>query len=130
MRLRGLLAVAMVSLGSFVTLVTTDAPAADEAIPVVVSVVGRGTIRARVADGTSLPCDSSANHLLFDGHLKAGDRINLASLSGSVCVDHTYGAFRESQWAGGTLWSGARFKPWSNRQPEPVIRGTLSTDAP
>jgi hypothetical protein len=126
MRLWVWLALAGLSLGP---LAIPDA-AAEEAIPVVVSVVGKGVIRVRVADGTSLPCDSSTNHVLFDGHVKAGDKISLASKAGSVCVDHTYGSFRESQWAGGTIWSGARYKPWSSRQPERVIRGSLSTEAP
>ncbi|MGH7439369.1 MAG: hypothetical protein ACRENE_27085, partial [Polyangiaceae bacterium] len=61
-----------------------------------------------VADGAHRPCDSSDNQMLFNDHANAGKEIKLVSVSGSVCVDHTYGAFRDSQWwAGASIWSGA-----------------------
>lgn len=96
-------------------------------VPVTVSVVGRGVIRLLVADGASRPCDAADNHVLFNGRAKAGDEIKFASTRGSVCVDHTYGSLRESQWAGGSIWSGRVTYPGG---PEPEIHGTVSTDEP
>jgi hypothetical protein len=51
----------------------------------------------------SRPCDASDNRMLFNGHARAGDEVRLSSATGSVCVDHTYGKLRESQWAGPEL---------------------------
>jgi hypothetical protein len=91
-----------------------------------VAVVGRGQIRLVVADGTSLPCDASGNRILFAGHVTAGDEIKLSAASGSVCVDHTYGSLRESQWAGLSIWSGSN-SGWSGVR---SLSGSVSTDEP
>ncbi len=96
-------------------------------IPVSVKVVGHGAIRLIVSDGASRPCDSSNNGPLFNGHVKAGDEIELSSATGSVCVDHTYGSLRDSQWAGGSIWSG---RPTWPGGPEASIHGAVSTDEP
>jgi len=96
-------------------------------VPVTVGVVGKGVIRLLVADGASRPCDAAGNHVLFNGRAKAGDEMKFTSTTGSVCVDHTYGSLRESQWAGGSIWSGRVTYPGG---PEPSIRGTVSTDEP
>lgn len=96
-------------------------------VPVTVSVLGRGTIRLLVADGASRPCDAADNRVLFNGHVKAGDELKFSSSAGSVCVDHTYGALRESQWAGASIWSGRVTYPGG---PEPSIHGSVSTDEP
>jgi hypothetical protein len=116
-------AIALLGIGS----IAYDAPAdTTPPTPVSVTVVGHGQIRLTVADGTSRPCDASSNHMLFDGHAKAGDEIKLASASGSVCVDHTYGTMRESQWAGASIWSGSGFGLPSGRS----LKGSVSTDEP
>jgi hypothetical protein len=108
-------------------LATRDVPADPTVtIPVSIAVVGEGRIRLMVADGASRPCDSSDNHMLFVGHAKSGDAIKLTSVTGSVCVDHTYGALRESQWAGASIWSGGRFGVAQNSP----LAGTVSTDTP
>jgi hypothetical protein len=111
---------------SLVTVVT-PAQTVLRPIPVTISIVGEGEIMLLVADGNIRPCDSSDNHLLFKEHVKAGDEIKLASLTGAVCVDHTYGAFRESQWAGASVWGGhgARFGTSSSQ-----LQGAVSTDVP
>ena len=96
-------------------------------VPVTVGIVGRGQIRLVVADGASRPCDAADNRMLFNGHVKAGDEMKFASTTGSVCVDHTYGALRESQWAGASIWSGRVTYPGG---PEPSIHGTVSTEEP
>ncbi len=94
--------------------------------PVIVHVVGHGSIRLVVADGSHRPCDVSDNRVLFDRRVAAGDRVELVSTTGSVCVDHTYGAFRGSQWAGASIWSGSN-AGWSGAR---ELRGDVSTDDP
>jgi hypothetical protein len=123
-----------VNLRAFATAVLVMAPfaARDSAAEtsgkaaVVVTVVGEGSIRLLVADGAHRPCDVSDNHVLFDGHADAGDELKLTSTSGSVCVDHTYGAFRESQWAGASIWSGSNSGYTGVR----ALVGSVSTDEP
>lgn len=115
--------VALLGIGSL----ASDAPAdTNPPTPVTVTVVGHGQIRLMVADGTSRPCDASSNHMLFDEHAKAGDKIKLTSTTGSVCVDHTYGSMRESQWAGASIWSGSGYGLPTGRG----ISGSVSTDEP
>jgi hypothetical protein len=121
---RGYLVIAVVTLGvSF----APDSPADSiTSTSVTVNVVGKGKIRLVVADGTSRPCDASGNHVLFDGHARAGDEIKVAAATGSVCVDHTYGAMRESQWAGANIWSGSN-AGWTGAR---ALAGSVSTDEP
>lgn len=94
--------------------------------PVVVTVVGHGAIRLVVADGAQRPCDSSDNRVLFSGRVSADEKVKLESTTGSVCVDHTYGKLRESQWAGATIWSGSN-SGWSGVR---SLQGSVSTDEP
>jgi hypothetical protein len=104
-----------------------DAPADSvPATPVTVDVVGKGKIRLIVADGSSRPCDASGNRVLFSGYARAGDTIKVAAATGSVCVDHTYGALRESQWAGANIWSGSN-AGWTGAR---ALSGTVSTSEP
>jgi hypothetical protein len=107
--------------------ISRDAPAeVTPTVPVSVTVVGQGSIRLVVADGSSRPCEASDNHLLFSGSVAAGDIVKLVSMTGSVCVDHTYGAFRDSQWAGASIWSGSG-AGWSGVR---SLHGSVSTDEP
>jgi hypothetical protein len=94
--------------------------------PVRVDVVGHGAVWLLVADGASRPCEASDNRVLFKGRVDAGASITLESATGSVCVDHTYGAFRETQWAGATIWSGSG-SGWTGVR---SLRGVVSTDEP
>jgi hypothetical protein len=94
--------------------------------PVSVTIAGHGSVRLVVADGTTRPCESSDNHILFNGHAAAGEVIALTSVTGSVCVDHTYGAFRESLWAGASIWSGSGAGYSGVR----ALHGSVSTDEP
>jgi hypothetical protein len=121
---RGLAVAVVVTLG---LAVVRDAPAdSSRSTQVTVSVVGKGRIRLVVADGSSRPCDASDNHVLFSGHARAGDEIKVASATGSVCVDHTYGSLRESQWAGANIWSGSN-AGWTGVR---ALSGSVSTDEP
>jgi hypothetical protein len=122
--MRGYLVIVVVSLGLSVA---QDSPAdSTTSTSVTVNVVGKGKIRLVVADGSSRPCDASDNHVLFNGHAKAGDEIKVASATGSVCVDHTFGSMRESQWAGANIWSGSN-AGWTGAR---ALHGAVSTDEP
>lgn len=108
----------------------TRAQTAPKPLPVLVNVVGHGEIVLLVADGSTKPCDSSDNRVLFKGRVKAGDQIKLVSAAGAVCVDHTYGAFRQSQWAGPSIWSAGPRPLAGSRPPPAALEGSVSTDAP
>jgi hypothetical protein len=75
---------------------------ADVVVPVTVSIVGRGGIRFRLAEGTTAPCDSSRNRMLFDGWLLPGI-YSFPTEAASVCYAHTSGAFREVNWSAGSV---------------------------
>jgi hypothetical protein len=121
---KDLLVVTFLAVGSFAA--RDSSAETTPKTPVSVTVIGKGSIRLVVADGTARPCEVSDNHVLFDGHAKAGEEIKLASATGSVCVDHTYGAFRESQWAGASIWSGSGAGFSGVR----TLNGSVSTDEP
>lgn len=82
--------------------VTASVASADQASAhsyrVFVTVRGQGTIRLRLADGPSAPCDAGSP-ILFDGTIAAGQSVELQSATGFVCVEHTFGAFRGTNWS-------------------------------
>jgi len=121
---RGYLVLALITLGfSFAPDSRADSV---KSTSVIVNVVGKGKIRLVVADGSSRPCDASGNHVLFSGHAEAGEEIKVAAATGSVCVDHTYGSLRESQWAGANIWSGSN-AGWTGAR---ALSGSVSTEEP
>jgi hypothetical protein len=127
--MRKLLFAAAIGMASVVTLAAL-AQTAPKPTPVLVSVVGHGEILVLVSDGSTKPCDSSGDHLLFKGQVKAGEHINAVSTTGAVCVDHTYGEFRQSQWAGPSIWSAGGRSPFAPAPPHMQLAGTVSTDEP
>ena len=78
---------------------------ADQPVPVYVYLYGTGVVRERLAAGSTVPCDSSANVVLFDGKLRAGRVYAFVSPFPSVCEQHTYGAFRDVQWSADEVYS-------------------------
>ena len=102
---------------------------ADPTLPVTLSVVGHGVIHVRLAEGRVAPCDSSSNRPILDAWVKAGTTIPFAADGECVCVDHTYGTFRDKQWSLAKIACRpvpSRF----HRQPDPVVRLVVSTDDP
>lgn len=100
--------------------------------PVHVTVVGQGSIKVRIAAGAAAPCDASSNEPLLEGTLRAGDTRELSSLRHSVCVQHTYGGFRDALWSNAVIVT-PRCARWAGRrclEAERFIRLDLSTAEP
>jgi hypothetical protein len=97
--------------------------------PLVLTVVGRGAIHVRVAEGRVAPCDSFSDRPVLDQWLRAGTSQTFSINDACVCVDHTWGSFREREWSPGRVICGA--SP-SRRSPlpNPVERLVISTDQP
>jgi hypothetical protein len=109
----------------------SDSDAQTAGVPVYVSVQGSGKIKVRIAAGVSAPCDASSNLPLFDGELRAGDKIELRSPGWSACVQHTFGAFRQVGWSTPVI-VGPRCLRWGGRRcasSEGFLRVELSTSA-
>ncbi len=84
------------------TIAVSGAPGPADAgadFPVVITVVGHGAIRLRLAAGRAGPCDSSANRMIFDGWVGVGTYSWPTGSPDFVCYEHTSGAFREAGWA-------------------------------
>lgn len=107
------------------------------AAPVIVTVRGQGAIRVVVAEGAVFPCTSTDNRKLWDGKFEPGGTLNLSTLEGCVCVQHTLAPFAETDWAPSQLycrpqicthgWHGV---PFCRPAPDPTIRVELGSTAP
>jgi hypothetical protein len=82
--------------------------------PVLVTIVGHGSIRLRLAAGVTAPCDSSENRMIFDGWLAPGT-YTWETGANDVCYQHTSGALREQDWSESrivsTVMGKRRYRP-------------------
>ncbi len=99
---------------------------AEPSIAVRVSVMGRGSIRLRIADGSVVPCSSSSNKMLFDGWVSAGTTLAFRSRTASVCYEHTYGSFRRTNWSASCVAS----MPRDGTRPLVSLPVEISTERP
>lgn len=106
------------------SLLSTDI-GAQLSFPVLIELHGSGKIRVKVAAGQISPCDSRGNTSLFDGWLAAGNQYSISSPAGCICVTHTFGGFRESDWSRDRSYCAGKLGPLDNE-----IRVPLSTDTP
>jgi hypothetical protein len=106
---------------------TARGPAA-EPTPAMVEAFGSGRVRLRLAEGTNVPCDSSTNRPVLDGWIEAGTPLMLFVGSSCICVEHTWGTFRKSDWAPGQIVCN-RARTRTHRA-DRTIRVRFSTDAP
>ena len=97
--------------------------------PMSLSVVGRGAIHVRVAEGRVAPCTSMSNRPLLDEWLRAGTSLSLSINDACVCVEHTYGTFRDTQWSPGSVRCGASTSR-PNPLPNPLVQVVISTAEP
>jgi hypothetical protein len=78
--------------------------------PIYVTLVGQGAVRVRLTAGVVAPCDSSDDAPVYDGWLAPG-RYRFFVTTRSVCMQHTWGAFRDD----GGDWSTPAILPTAKR---------------
>ena len=100
--------------------------AASTPFQVEVAVVGQGAIRVRIAEGHVIPCESLENRPILTEWMAPGAPRVFSVTDDCICVEHTYGSFREAQWSLPTQY---RYAPWRGHT-ERVIRVLLPTDRP
>lgn len=100
--------------------------AASTSYRVEVTVVGQGAIRVRIAQGHVTPCESLENRPIFTEWLAPGPPRIFSITDDCICIEHTYGSFREAQWSLPTQY---RYVPWRDHN-ERLIRVFLPTDTP
>ena len=100
---------------------------------VVITMKGPRAVIVEVASGTTKPCDSSEDRLLFKGTMQAGQSVTLQSPTSCVCWRQTYDNFPQGNWSApeiicktGTICRLRRCVP----DPDPVIRLNLSSPEP
>ncbi len=103
---------------------------AQTATPMLVRVLGEGTVRVRItAWGHRDACDDHPESFIFDGRMTAGQAVWMSSPTSCVCMQHTWGGFRDIQWSGGQMLC-----PYDKRRYgggyETFIRVDVPTDRP
>ncbi|HEY8074981.1 MAG TPA: hypothetical protein VIF62_12745 [Labilithrix sp.] len=86
-------------LGALGGIVLAAAPvAADPPAPIFVRSELAARVRLQIAGGLAMPCDSSADHMLFDATLAPGETWQGTTSDDCVCVRHTTASFSNSEW--------------------------------
>jgi len=67
--------------------------------PVIVSVQSTKRIKVQVSEGSTMPCDSLDNRMLFNSTLGNGQAFQGATDAACVCVRHTTDAFPTAGWS-------------------------------
>jgi hypothetical protein len=73
-----------------------------EVTPVEITMLGPAAVSVRVADGTTLPCDSGDNRMLLRGKLSSGVVVHTTTTDTCVCFQQTYNPFTDVDW--GPSW--------------------------
>lgn len=104
---------------------------AQTATPMLVRVFGEGTVRVRISEwrGRFDECDDHRDRFIFDGRMTAGEVTWMSSPTSCVCMQHTWGGFRDIQWSGAQMLC-----PYDRRRYgggyETFIRVDVSTEHP
>jgi hypothetical protein len=72
--------------------------AADSPAPVVVSLTGPAKVRALIAEGNTMPCDSPENHVLYNGFIEPDQILRLAATNGCVCYQQSFAPLTAVDW--------------------------------
>jgi hypothetical protein len=105
-------------------------------VPVIVTMLGPGTVRVRVAEGTSRPCDSGDDRIIVEGKYAPGTVIRTATTFTCVCVQQTYESFPDIDWSlGGVacrdqVCTGYGKAKRCVETPHPSIRAAISSKRP
>jgi hypothetical protein len=71
---------------------------AQQAAPLIVTIVGQGAIRVRIdGDARRTVCGDSGARRVFDGWLSPGSYA-ITTPSTVICYQYTHGYFRETDW--------------------------------
>ena len=65
--------------------------------------LGPGAVRIRIAQGTTLPCDSIDNKMLVQGRFSPGEVVRTKVPDNCVCLQQTYEPFPDVDWAAASL---------------------------
>ncbi len=71
---------------------------ADPPAPVVARSELPARVRVQIAGGLAMPCDSSADRMLFDATLAPGETWQGITVDDCVCVRHTTSTFSNTDW--------------------------------
>lgn len=74
-------------------------PEKSGATPVIVSVQSQKRIKVQVAEGSTMPCDSLDNRMLFNSTLGNGQAFQGTTDGQCVCIRHTSDAFPNAGWS-------------------------------
>lgn len=83
--------------------------------PIVITILGPSAVRLRIANGSTLPCDSGDDQMLVAGKFAPGDLVRTSTSEACVCVQQTYEPFPDVDWAEGSLVCRPQICTWAGR---------------
>lgn len=110
--------------------------AADVATPVVITMLGPGAVRIRIARGNAFPCDSGDNHLFVQGKFKPGDIVRTSTPDRCLCFQQTYEPFSDVDWSASSMVCRPQIctRPGKGQKcvpaPDPTIRLAIRSSRP
>jgi hypothetical protein len=130
--LRGL----VVALWLPTTMLSAGDAVAEGVTPVVITMLGPGTVRIRVALGSTFPCDSGDNRRLVEGKYRSGEVVRTSTPDRCVCVQQTYEPFSDIEWSAPSTVCRPQICTRSGRgqkcvpAPDPTIRLSIHSKRP
>jgi hypothetical protein len=113
-----------------------DAVAADGIAPVVITMLGPGAVRIRIARGSTFPCDSADNRPLLEGKYGPGDIVRTSTPDRCLCVQQTYEPFSDVDWSASSMVCRPQIctRPGKGQKctpaPDPTIRLAIHSNRP
>jgi hypothetical protein len=109
---------------------------ADGVTPIVVTMLGPGAVRIRIARGNTFPCDSGDNRRLLEGKYAPGDILRTSTPDRCVCVQQTYEPFSDIDWSASSMVCRPQIctRPGKGQKcvpaPDPTIRLAIRSTRP
>jgi hypothetical protein len=110
--------------------------AADGVTPIVITMLGPGAVRIRIARGTTFPCDSGDNRLLVEGKYRPGEIVRTSTADRCVCMQQTYEPFSDLDWSASSMVCRPQIctRPGKGQKcvpaPDPTIRLAIHSKRP
>ena len=109
-----------------VTVGGTAAAAPPKPAPVIVTMQSHGRVRVQVSEGTTMPCDSTDDRMLFDATLGPDESFQSSIAGRCICVRHTTDAFPQNGWTTSKLACSPNCpRGFGRRCTDPTIRVLL-----